>query len=133
MPRINEQALKKELAKRGFESISIKRELPGGRVEIEANKLHPVDAEGDEAIYAPVPVTLSVALDARGRVKSIDGDTPATAAIADAARYIKSLRDSGQLAVAGQRELASGVTHQIERDAQGRQVLRRKRFSNSGD
>lgn len=30
MPRIKEQALKAELAKRGFESVSIKRELPGG-------------------------------------------------------------------------------------------------------
>jgi hypothetical protein len=126
MPRINEQALKKELAKRGFESISIKRELPGGRLEVEANKLHPVDAE---AIYAPVPVTLSVALDARGRVKSIDRDTPDPAAVADAARYIKTLRDSGQLAGPRERQPASGLTHQIERDEQGRQVLRRKRFS----
>jgi hypothetical protein len=29
MPRIKQQALKTELANRGFESISIKRELPG--------------------------------------------------------------------------------------------------------
>src|SRR6266446_10413168 len=46
MPRIKEQALKTELAKHGFESISIKRELPGGRVEVEANKLHPVHVGG---------------------------------------------------------------------------------------
>src|SRR6266540_2182781 len=72
MPRINEQALKKELAKRGFESISIKRELSGGRVEVEANKLYPVHVEGNESIYAPIPVSLSVELDARGRVKSIE-------------------------------------------------------------
>jgi hypothetical protein len=132
MPRIKEQALKKELAKRGFESVSIKRELPGRRVEVDANKLYPVHVEGGEAIYAPVPMSLSVELDARGHIKSIDRDTPDPAAVADAARYIKSLRDSGQLAAAGERELASGVTHQIERDAQGRQVLRRKRFSISG-
>jgi hypothetical protein len=129
MPRIKEQALKKELANRGFESISIKRELPGGRVEVEANKLYPVHVEGGEAIYAPIPVTLSVELDARGRVKSIEGDTPNPAAVADAARYIKTLRDSGQLAGPGERQPASGLTHQIERDEQGRQVLRRKRFS----
>jgi len=49
MPRINQQALKTELAKRGFESISIKRELPGGRVEVDANKLHPVHDEGAAA------------------------------------------------------------------------------------
>ena len=48
MPRINEQALKTELAKRGFESISIKRELPDGRVEVEANKLHPVHVIDEE-------------------------------------------------------------------------------------
>ena len=53
MPRINEQALKKELAKRGFESVSIKRELPGRRVKVDANKLYPVQVEGGEAIYAP--------------------------------------------------------------------------------
>ena len=129
MPRINEQALKTEPDKRGFESISIKRELPGGRVEVEANKLHPVHDDGGEAIYAPVPVSFSVALDAGGRVKSIDGGDPSPAAVADAARYITTLRDSGQLAAAGEGAPARGVTHQIERDEQGRQVLRRKRFS----
>jgi hypothetical protein len=129
MPRINQQALKTELAKRGFESVAIKRELPGGRVEVEANKLHPVHNEGGEAIYAPVPVSFSVALDAGGRVKSIDGGDPSPAAVADAARYITTLRDSGQLAASGEGAPARGVTHQIERDAQGRHVLRRKRFS----
>jgi hypothetical protein len=64
-----EQALKAELAKRGFESVSIKRELPGGRTQVEANKLYPVHVEAGESIYAPVPLSLSVELDARGRVK----------------------------------------------------------------
>ena len=36
MSRIDQQALKTELAKRGFESMSIKRELPGGRIEIDS-------------------------------------------------------------------------------------------------
>jgi hypothetical protein len=91
MPRIKEKALKTELAKHGFESVSVKRELPGGRVEVEANKLHPLHVEGGESIYAPILVSLSVELDARGRVKSIDGDTPNPAAVADAARYVKTL------------------------------------------
>src|SRR5262245_37802672 len=124
-----EQALKAQLAKRGFESVSIKRELPGGRIQVEANKLYPVHVEAGESIYAPVPVSLSVELDARGGVKSIAGDTPTPAAVTDAARYIKALRESGQLAAAGEQQPATGLTHQIERDAQGRQVLRRKRFS----
>jgi hypothetical protein len=129
MPGIKQQTLKGELAKRGFESVSIKRELPGGRAEVEANKLHPVHVEGGEAIYAPIPMSLSVELDARGRVRSIAGDTPNPAAVADAARYVKTLRDSGQLASTGEQQPAAGVTHQIERDEQGRQILRRKRFS----
>jgi hypothetical protein len=57
------------------------------------------------------------------------GDTPTPAAVTDAARYIKTLRDSGQLTSTGEQQSAAGVTHQIERDEQGRQVLRRKRFS----
>ena len=128
MPRIEEKALKTELAKHGFESVAVKRELPDGRLEVDANKLHPVPVEGGETIYAPVPVSFSVALDAGGRVKSIAGGNPSPAAVADAARYIKTLRDSGQLAATGEGEPARGVTHQIERDAQGRHVLRRKRF-----
>ncbi|MFL6822757.1 MAG: hypothetical protein ACJ8FA_09325 [Xanthobacteraceae bacterium] len=133
MPRINEQALKKELAKRGFESVSIRRELPGRRLEVDANKLYPVHVEGGEAIYAPVPMSLSVELDARGHIISIDRDTPDPAAVADAAQYVKALRDSGQLTAPGEREPVSGITHRIERDEQGRKVLRRKRFSISGD
>jgi len=128
MPRIKEKALKTELAKHGFESVSLKRELPGGRVEVE-DKLHPVHVEEGESIYAPIPVSLSVELDARGHVKSIDGGTPNPAAVADATRYVKTLRDSRQLAAAGEQQPAPGLTHQIERDKQGRQVLRRKRFT----
>jgi hypothetical protein len=129
MPSIKDEALKMELARHGFESVSVKRELPDGRVEVEANKLHPVQVEGGETIYAPIPVSLSVALDARGGVKSIDGGTPNPAAISDAARYGKTLRESGQLAAAGEQQPASAPTHHLERDEQGRQVLRRKRFS----
>jgi hypothetical protein len=129
MPRIKEKALKTELAKLGFESVSVKAQLPDGRLEVEANKLHPVHVEAGESIYALVPVSLSVRLDARGRIQSIDGDTPSPAAVADAARYVKTLRDSGQLAATGQQQPAAGLTHQLERDEQGRQVLRRKRFS----
>jgi hypothetical protein len=132
MPRTSQRALKTELAKRGFESMSIKRELPGGRIEVEANKLHPVHVEAGEPIYAPVPVSLSVALDPRGRIKSIDGDTPDPAAVADAARYIKALRDRGQVAAPGAQDSTPGFTHRIERDDQGRQVLRRTRFSTGG-
>ena len=114
MARIVEKVLKAELAKHGFELVSVKRELPGGRVEVEANKLHPVYVEGGELIYAPIPVLLSVEIDARGRIKAISGDTPNPAAVADAVRYIKTLRDTGQLAAAGNQQPAAG-THSPDR------------------
>src|SRR5260370_27037269 len=93
MPRTSQRALKTELAKRGFESMSIKRELPGGRIEVEANKLHPVHVEAGGTIFAPVPGSLLVTLDPRGPVKSIDGDTPHPAAVPHAPRPIKTLPD----------------------------------------
>src|SRR5260221_5320243 len=116
MPRIKEQALKAELAKRGFESVSIKRELPGGRIQVEANKLYPVHVEAGESIYAPLPVSLSGELDARGRVKSIAGDTPTPAAVTDAARYIKTPRDSRQLTSTGAQQSVGGASYPIHRD-----------------
>src|SRR2546427_12499872 len=114
MPRIKEQALKAELAKRGFESVSIKRELPGGRVQVEANKLYPVHVEAGEAVYAPVPVSLSVELDARGRVKSIAGDTPTPAAGTEAGRYLKTPPDSGHPAPPGEQQIGGGGTYPHE-------------------
>jgi len=41
--------------------------LPGGRIQVEANKLYPVHVEAGESIYAPVPVSLSVELAAMAR------------------------------------------------------------------
>ena len=141
MPRIKEQALKADLAKRGFESVSIKRELPGGRIQVEANKLTPCMSRRasrstrpsrcryrlslTRAVVSSRPAALQrLFLDARQA-----GDTPNPAAVTEAARYIKTLRDSGQLTSTGEQQSTGGVTHQIERDEQGRQVLRRKRFS----
>src|SRR5258708_29658156 len=123
MPRTSQRALKTELAKRGFESMSIKRELPGGRIEVEANKLHPVHVEAGEPIFAPVPVSVSVALDPRGRVKSIDGDTPHPAAFAHAPRYINCLRDRGSDAAPRAPESTPGHTRRSRRCSRGPPVL----------
>src|SRR5260370_24941630 len=76
MPRTSQRALKTELAKRGFESMSIKRELPGGRIEVEANKLHPVHVEAGEPIFAPLPVSFSVSRDPRRPIPAIAAATP---------------------------------------------------------
>jgi hypothetical protein len=134
--KFDEQALKKELAKRGFESVSIRGRSPDGRVEIEANKVHPLPSDADapssggKPLYAPIPVTLSVALDKRGRIASMSGGTPDPPAVAAAASHVRMLRDTQQLADPSA-DQASGkrTTHAIEVDQEGRQVVRRKRFS----
>jgi len=128
MPPKSDEALKAELAKRGFESISVKGRS-GGRVEVEANMLHALPLAGEEPLYAALPVSLSVAVDQKGRVQSVEGGTPDDAAVADAMRHVATLRDTGQLAEETKGDLPRGATHSIERDAQGRRVLRRKRFS----
>jgi hypothetical protein len=132
----DEQALKKELAKRGFESVSIKGRSPDGRMEVEANKVHPLPLEGAAAasggapLYAPIPVTLSVALDKRGRIESISGDTPDPSSVAAATSHFRMLRDTRQLADPSAGDTSGKrTTHAIEVDQQGRQVVRRKRFS----
>jgi hypothetical protein len=134
--KFDEKKLKKELAKRGFESASIRGRSPDGRVEVEANKLHPLPIDkdappsGGKPLYAPIPVTLSVALDKGGGIQSIAGGAPDPPAIAAAASYVRMLRDTQQLADPSA-DPASGkrMTHAIEVDHKGRQVVRRKRIS----
>jgi len=130
MPPNSENAVRTDLEKRGFAAVSIKRQ-ENGRAEVDAVKLHPLPVAGEEPIYVEVPVSLSVSLDKQGHVQSVKGDTPNEAAVADALRQLKTLRDNKQVAepaTAGG-PLPPGVTHEIVRDTQGRRVLRRRRFS----
>ncbi len=130
MPRVSDRTLKAELEKRGFTAVSVKRKA-NRRVEVDANKLHAVPLAGEEPVYVELPVSLSVGTDKQGRVQSVEGGTPDDAAVADAMHYLKTLRDTGQLAepTSAGGALPSGATHQIERDEQGRRVLKRMRFS----
>ena len=129
----DEQALKKQLAKRGFESVTVRGRPQEGSVQVEANTLHPLATDspsGGKPVYAPIPVTLSVALDKRGRVQSIEGGTPDSSSVAAAATHFRTLQDNRQVADASTEPAAAAkMTHAIEVDAQGKQVLRRRRFS----
>ena len=134
MPRINRQVLGSELAKQGFESVAVGKHLPDGRIEAQANKLHPLPTSGAEPLYAPIPVSLVVDLDGRGHVRSIEGGVPDDDAVVAAVRHVKTLSETGQLAeiedtTGSGRAMPAGATHTIELDTEGRRVLRRKRFS----
>src|SRR5215467_3481316 len=87
-------------------------------------------AAGEPGITVP-PKSASRALSLESAMSMPTSSTQCMSrrAVTDAARYIKTLGDSGQLTSTGEQRSSAGVTHQIERDEQGRQVLRRKRFS----
>lgn len=129
MPRLDEKKLLKDLQKRGFESITIGERQSDGRVKVDANKLHPLSGEKDP-IYAPIPVTLSVSVDAKGGLAGITGDTPDPASVAAAVHQVKALRETGQLQdTSGAAAAVDRPTHSLIRDEKGRRVVRRQRFS----
>src|ERR1700757_4025476 len=138
MARIRKMSLEEQLAQRGFESLSVARTLPNGAVELRANLLHPLPTDGQDPVYAPVPVSLTVALDKKGGMRIVDGGAPTENSIADATRYLQTLRENGQVTDESENDLAAsgrkarpapGVTHEIRRDKTGRRILQRTRFS----
>jgi osmotically-inducible protein OsmY len=138
MARTKKMSLEEQLADRGFDSASVVRTHHDGAMEVQANVLHPLPIGGQDPLYAFVPVDLTVTVDKKGGVRTITGGVPTEDCIADATRFAQSLRDHGQVADESETNLAaaeqearpaSGVTHQIRRDEQGRRVLQRTRFS----
>jgi hypothetical protein len=132
-----ENTLEAQLAKRGFESVSVGRPIVAGEAKVEANKLCPISIAGGEPVYTFIPVSMSVKLNKSGLIQSIEGDTPSDSAVRDAAHFLNWLRERGQVvdepdapaAEQGDRASASRATHRIVRDEQGRRVLRRQRVS----
>jgi hypothetical protein len=138
MARTKKMSLAQQLAHRGFESASVARTLHDGSMEVQANVLCPLPIGGDDPVFAFVPVTLTVAVDKSGEVRILTGEAPSDDCIADATRFVRTLRDNGQIADdsdnrtgESQREAraAPGVTHEIRRDDRGRRIFQRRRFS----
>jgi len=129
-------SLDDQLAQRGFDSASIARKLPGGKLEMSANRLHSLPGGGDDPVYASIPVSFTVTLDKNGSIKELAGGLPTQNSIDEASRYLKMLQDTGQIrddsekgsSTSGAYGFTSGVTHEVRRDEKGRRVLRRMRF-----
>ena len=124
----DEKSLRAALAKRDLELVSVDERSPDGTIAATANRLHVVPGPDGKPLYAPIPVTLRIQCDESGNVRTVAGETPEAAAIADATRFVKSLADSRKLAE-GEGPVPPGATHQVEIDAKGRRILRRRRFS----
>ncbi len=78
-------------------------------------------------VEVTIPCAGAVKLTSAGSVSSAQLAADADA-IADATGYVKTLRDNGQISTAPG-ALAPGTTHVLDKDEQGRQRLRRQRFS----
>lgn len=124
----NEKKLRAALAGRDLELVSVDERSPDGTIAATANRLHVVPGPDGKPLYAPIPVTLRIQCDESGNVRTVAGETPEAAAIADATRFVKSLAASHKLAE-GEGPVPPGATHQVEVDAKGRRILRRRRFS----
>jgi hypothetical protein len=80
---------------------------------------------GEQELHVELPVEAEVTLDRSGNVTDVRGG-PDSEAIAEARSYARSLISNEQIEGPAMR---GGATHGIEVDADGRKVLRRKRFS----
>jgi hypothetical protein len=125
-----EKGLRAALAERDLELVSVDERLPDGTIAASANKLHLVPTPSGEPLYAPIPVALRIQCDASGKIRTLTGDAPVAGAIADATRFVASLIASHKVADA-HAAAPPGATHQVETDAKGRRVLRRRRFAAS--
>jgi hypothetical protein len=129
-----EPALKIRLATaHGIELTSIKRRLKDGRIQARAKRWYPIStskrAKGKgQDIYLPLAIDVEIRLDEQGRIRSVKSSQPAPEALAEAAKVVETLEANQQLAYAPG-PLPPGATHQLETDAEGRWLLKRRRFS----
>ena len=126
----DEKAVRVALAERDLELVSVDECLPDGTIAASANKLHPIPTTDGKPLYVPIPVALEIKQDDRGTIQSVTGDIPDPAAVTAAARFVSTLEANRQLAEA-KGAVPRGATHQVEIDAKGRRVLRRRRFTAS--
>jgi hypothetical protein len=124
----DERVIRAALADRDLELVSVDERLPDGTIAATASKLHLIPTTDGKPLYVPIPVALQIKRDDRGDIHSVTGDVPGAGAVADAARFVKSLVANHQLAEANG-IAPPGATHQVEIDAKGRRILRRRRFS----
>src|SRR5262249_30217428 len=102
----------------------------GNQFEVAASARVPLPGNPSGAltgVLVDVPVHVHVQLNDRGKPIHVDGADPSPDAIADVALNVESLASSGQIAGVGESPL--GPTHQIDVNAKGERVLRRKRYT----
>jgi hypothetical protein len=114
----------------GLRPLSIDRRTADGRIRARARLLHPLPDRGPGAAgtYVEVPVSADIQLDGQGRIAAVRRAEPSAEDLAEATHLIETLEANKQIAHT-EGSLPPGATHQLEVDAEGRRVVKRKRFS----
>lgn len=119
--------LAKELDKQGYELLSYSRK-DDHQLEVQANKLHPVELKEGDAVYIPVPVRIDLELDDNDALKSLHQSDSDEEALVHATHFVKNLVDNGQVnGINGQS--APNTSHKIEINEKGQRIIKRQGFS----
>jgi hypothetical protein len=112
-----------------LEDVAVVR-VEGDRIVARARAWSVLPAGGaiPEPIHVKVPVEVEVRLDAKGVVASVVAGALAPEDVAEAASYAEGLFARREVAF-GPGRPPPGATHVLERDAGGRRLLRRARYS----
>lgn len=106
-----------------LETTSMDRPSADGRIHCRAKQWWPL-----ETVHVRVPVDVDVRLDSRGKASAVEIRPPEPDTVAEAAGFVQTLEAHHQL-FDGSGPFPAGATHQVETDAEGRRLLKRKRFS----
>jgi hypothetical protein len=124
-------ALRPALASQhGIELVSLEGDPSQGVIRGRAKTWLPLKAKelGQlEGVHVSLPVDVEVRVE-RERATVTVAD-PADADLSEAASFVAGLAARGEVDTEPSKTPATGVTHRVELDAQGRRLLKRARFS----
>jgi hypothetical protein len=124
---LTEVGLAKELDKQGYELLTYENK-DQGKLEVQANKLHGVFLKENDEVFIPVPVTLDLELDEHQGIKELKYKDSDIDVLKHASSFVRTLVENGQVnGLDGQ--AAKHASHQIETNAKGQRIIKRKGFS----
>lgn len=124
---LTEVGLAKELEKQGYELLSFSRK-DERKLEVHANRLHPIGLKDHEDLFIPVPVTLDVEIDEHQKIKSMHYGDSDEQMLKHASSFVKNLVENRQIhGLDGQD--APNTSHKVELNEKGQKIIKRKGFS----
>jgi hypothetical protein len=124
-------AIKAHLAARGIDLLTSEPSESPGATKFSGQVWSPISVPGFEDLQdvrVAIPVEGEITRGLKGEIRSVAPMQPSIEQLAEAASYVRSLANHGQIAGHAAKR-ALGATHQIETDEHGNRRLVRKRFT----